>query len=219
MLEEIFEGKCPACGSSSRLDMPLCHSCLEELKIPTDFCFTCGFALTKEKHCPKCGGAMPDIDNIYSIFKYSFPIRELILSIKFKYNIRSAHFLYKLLEGRLPKLSSYDCIIAIPSHFIRRFRRFYHPTDLFASYIAHNFKIKQLHFLKRVRNTRLQATLTKLERKKNIKNAFSIKNKPNNIESVLLIDDILTTASTANEASRILREAGVKRIDLLVLSK
>lgn len=220
MLEEIFEGKCPACGSASRLNLPLCNSCIEEIEKPSEFCYECGFAFTKEKRCPICGGVLSYIDKVYTLFKYTYPIRDLILSIKFKYNIRSALYFNKLIEGNFPKgLGEYDCILSIPSHPLRKLRRFFHPADLFAKEVSKILKIKQLHFLKRVHYTRLQAELHRNERKVNIKGAFAVKNMPKNIESVLIIDDILTTGATVNEAAKTLKKAGIKRVELLVLSK
>ena len=58
------------------------------------------------------------------------------------------------------------------------------------------------------------------ERKENIKGAFKIQNLQKIIgKKILLIDDIYTTGSTANECSKTLKLAGAKNIGVLTIAK
>ena len=62
--------------------------------------------------------------------------------------------------------------------------------------------------------------LNKLERKNNIKNAYTITNKLEiKNRKILLFDDVFTTGSTTNECSRVLKENGAKKIGVLTIAK
>ena len=57
-------------------------------------------------------------------------------------------------------------------------------------------------------------------REKNIQNVYELKNgEILNNKRILLIDDIYTTGSTANECAKILQHAKPKKIDVLVVAK
>ena len=72
----------------------------------------------------------------------------------------------------------------------------------------------------RNRDTRQQTGLSKKQRLDNIKGAFSVKDKTTfDNKRVLLIDDVFTTAATANECAVTLKKAGAKSVALLTLAK
>lgn len=71
--------------------------------------------------------------------------------------------------------------------------------------------------LERNRNTSSQLGYNKKERMLNMKNAFQvIKNIP---ETVILIDDVVTTGETLNQAAKVLKEGGAKKVYALVVAK
>ena len=67
--------------------------------------------------------------------------------------------------------------------------------------------------LVRQRATVSQIGLTRPQRAENIRGAFRVQH-PENItgRSILLIDDVLTTGTTASECARVLRKAGAKTV-------
>jgi predicted amidophosphoribosyltransferase len=72
--------------------------------------------------------------------------------------------------------------------------------------------------LKKVRDTDQQSTLSARERHKNLIKAFHCKHCLDG-QHIALIDDILTTGSTANEISKILKAAGAARVDIWVCAR
>ena len=73
--------------------------------------------------------------------------------------------------------------------------------------------------LVRTKNTTPQSLLHNEERSKNIKNAFKVTdvNKVKG-KKILLVDDVMTTGSTVNECSRVLKEAGAVKVDIAVIA-
>ena len=67
----------------------------------------------------------------------------------------------------------------------------------------------------RCRDTKPMKQLNDVERKNNLRNAFQIRKNIVKYKQILLVDDIYTTGSTADEVSRILREDGVEKIYFL----
>ena len=72
--------------------------------------------------------------------------------------------------------------------------------------------------LRRIKSTNPQKKLGSRERKKNLKNAFSVAGNLEYVKRVLLIDDIYTTGNTIDEAARKLKQAGVERVYFLTIS-
>jgi predicted amidophosphoribosyltransferase len=73
-----------------------------------------------------------------------------------------------------------------------------------------------------VKRTRRQVGLTKAQRQENLQGAFRV---PQDAKArlkgkrVLLVDDVLTTGSTANAASRALLRGGAASVDVLAFAR
>jgi ComF family protein len=116
----------------------------------------------------------------------------------------------------------YDIILSVPMHLNKELERGYNQCDLIAKNISK--KISALLFSNKIltknSNTPPQSSLNRSERAKNVKQVYSV-NKHSNISSkrIILIDDIYTTGSTANECSRLLKNNGASEIIVVTLAK
>lgn len=146
--------------------------------------------------------------------------------INYKFNEQS--YLYKTIVNFLLKnkkffeiLKSYDTIIPVPISKKRRKERGYNQSELIAREIAKKVGIEyNYQCLFKTKNIVEQSKLNKEERQKNIQGVYQI-NKPQLLENkkLLLIDDIYTTGSTANECSKTLNQANPKQIGVMTLAK
>ena len=74
--------------------------------------------------------------------------------------------------------------------------------------------------LRRMRQGEPQMMLPKAERLKDIKGAFEIKNPvPLRGKAILLVDDVFTTGATANECSKVIKEAGAGSVEVFTLAR
>lgn len=202
-------------------------------------CLICG-KLTKQILCKQCKKqiyekAIFKIENnknkelyfqkhLY-IFEYKDKIRNLILDYKF--NEKS--YLYKLFSKIIIKnekicgiLKKYDIITPVPIHKKRKKQRGYNQSELIAKQIALN--IQNLKYendiLQKIKNTLPQSSLTKKQRKENVKNVYKLVNKEKiKNKKIIIFDDIYTTGSTLNAISKILKENGAKEIIVLTIAK
>jgi ComF family protein len=158
------------------------------------------------------------------IFKYEGIIRSVILNYKFHdraYIYRTfVNFLLKN-EKMVEKIKTYDTLIAIPLSNKRYKERGYNQSLLISNKISKVTGVEQEYKnLIKIKNIVEQSKLGKEERVQNIKGVYKLRN-PNELKDkkILLIDDIFTTGSTVNEASKIIKMAEPKKIGVLTIAK
>ena len=113
-----------------------------------------------------------------------------------------------------------DFLVPIPLHKSRKREREFNQAEILSQEVAREFNKKVLaDVLIRVKPTKTQTELTFQERCQNVKESFSV-TKPELIKdsNLLLIDDVLTTGATSNEAAKCLKEAGARKVLLLTLA-
>jgi ComF family protein len=151
-------------------------------------------------------------------------MRKLIHSFKYGNKTGLRHFfgqkMLLALENYGINPNDYDYLIPIPLHSARLRERGYNQSLLIAEHLCEHTQIPILpNSLVRAKNTRNQASLNGKDRWTNIRGAFKIKH-PSIVmdQSILLIDDLMTTGATISEASRILKESGAQKVDALSLA-
>ncbi len=112
-------------------------------------------------------------------------------------------------------------VVPVPLHWRRRWNRGYNQAAALARELAAGLRVRFApDLLWRVRNTPQQAQPTASARRENVKGAFAVKSGAKLTgETVLLVDDVMTTGSTAGEAARTLRAAGAARVVVGVLAR
>ena len=112
-------------------------------------------------------------------------------------------------------------VIPVPIHPLRERERGFNQSTLLARGVSEYLRLPLLtDVIERVGGARPQVELSEQERIDNAKGAFKCAhNRPLDGQRVLLVDDVLTTGSTASEASKTLREAGATRVYVLTLAR
>ncbi|MGN1319320.1 MAG: ComF family protein [Lachnospirales bacterium] len=178
-------------------------------------CEKCGKPINSIGKCQLCNDNMTCFDRGYVVYLYEGNVRDNIIKFKFKNLYSLAEFfaedMYKYALDNIEE--KYDIITCVPLHRKAQRIRGYNQSELIAKKLAKFMGYKYNRTLKKVINTKKQSSLNAKERTKNIKNAFKccydVKGK-----NILLIDDVMTTGSTLNECSRILKNAGASRVDV-----
>lgn len=218
MFDEIFYSECINCGLEIKYSEVICPHCKDLIKKVYFCCKRCGYPLSVEAEiCKNC--LSPNFyDKLYIPFLYTGILRTVLKKVKFRYNYKGYKLISELVRKNLMLKERYDIITAVPSTFLRRFRRFIHPADYISGILSEIYKIPFEHLLKRNRNTNYQWRLRRKDRFENVKNAFSPKRELFDLK-ILLVDDIMTTGATINECCKILKDAGAKKVDCYVLTK
>ncbi|GHT57248.1 hypothetical protein AGMMS50233_10420 [Endomicrobiia bacterium] len=114
-----------------------------------------------------------------------------------------------------------DFVVPVPLNILRRIKRGYNQAELLAEEISLKTNIPLLkNVLFRKKITKPQFRLSKVERSKNIKGSFFVKNYVIiKNKTILLIDDIATTSITVSSCSLALKTAGAKKVYVLTLAR
>jgi ComF family protein len=154
---------------------------------------------------------------------YSGPLREVVLRMKHQSGELLSLVMGDLLAGRLRQRHTeveFDCIVPVPMHWLRRLFRPVHVPSLLAERVSAGLAVATRRVLRFRRNVRQQSTLSPAMRRQNVRGALAVKPGYHLADArVLLIDDILTTGATADEATRCLRRAGAKTVHVAVVAR
>lgn len=182
-------------------------------------CSICSLEMTTDTPGSICGSCLkipPHFHHSTIPLEYTFPTEEIIKSLKYKQKYIYFELLGKLLLDSIYTGNSQlpECIIPVPLHPLRLFKRGFNQSGLIASYLADHLHIPCMaNCCKRIKNTQQQAGLSLKLRSKNIAGAFSVPASLN-YQHVAIVDDVVTTGSTVNEMARVLKLAGVNRVDV-----
>ncbi len=147
-------------------------------------------------------------------------MRHLITSLKFGAHYKNARLLGLLLADHLKQTAqSPDLILPIPLHKARYRQRGFNQAIEIAKTVSKELQIPlDLSSCLRHRDTPHQTALTAKQRRKNMKNAFLIVN-PVLAQHIAILDDVMTTGSTAHELASLLKKEGVGRVDVWVCAR
>lgn len=189
-LNLFFPIKCGICG---KIGLPICDKCKDTIKK-----YEINL-VSREKINTNI-----KVQKIF-IYRYDDIIRNLLINYKFNdssYLAETFAYLIKNNRNIFRILKTYDIIIPVPLHKKRLLERGYNQTEL----IAKKLEIPmEANCLIKIKNIKPQSTKNANERKVDINQSFAIKNieKLEN-KKVLILDDIYTTGSTANECIKTL---------------
>ncbi|MFW6386450.1 MAG: ComF family protein [Bacillota bacterium] len=219
---------CLNCGRT--VDHPelegLCASCLGEIEFVDNYCSVCGREIEKRKDiCTFCRQEGRKFDLARAAAVYSGSLRYLLIKLKY-YGCREfvpvlAHIL-EMYYLEYFSNSGIDYIIPVPLSTLRYTERGFNQASLLARWLSQ--KITPLYredFLIRKQETVPLFNLGGGERRAAVKGVFAVSGDKNDLKEsrVLLIDDIFTTGSTVDEASRVLKCQGrVRKVFVLTLA-
>lgn len=232
VLDLVYPPVCVACGAhceESDDAVFLCQDCLAAMPLrdgPT--CQTCAAPAPRDmpdpERCPACRDQTLYFDRGFAIGDYAGELRELILQAKQPIGEPAAMVLARLAMrrmGRQVAASRPDLVVPIPMHWRRRMTRQTNSADLIASVAAKALGVPSApRLLRRRRNTLPQIELPATGRFLNVRDAF-VQRASYHLEAahVVLVDDILTTGATCNEAAKTLKANGAARVTVVVLAR
>ncbi|MEX1096485.1 MAG: phosphoribosyltransferase family protein, partial [Planctomycetales bacterium] len=123
-------------------------------------------------------------------------------------------------HGKAPRAADAACVVPVPHHWTDRLRGRPNAAETVALVLARRLRVEFAgSILCKTRRTPAQASLTPAQRRTNLRRAFRARGRIPAGITVLLVDDILTTGTTAHEAARHLRSAGAERVLVAVLAR
>jgi len=207
----------------------ICSDCEAHIKkIVPPICSKCSKPIdynSSTNLCADCSSYENHFEASKSLFAYEGLIKKGIYNFKYYNKPYFGKFFGNCIINYMRKTNymNFDYIVSVPLHMTKMRTRGYNQSELLAKYISNKLSIPYADALKRTKITLKQSTQTKEERRKNLKNAFAIKENSitNSIKnsSVLLVDDVYTTGSTADECSKALLDFGVEKVFVITIAR
>ena len=174
--------------------------------------------------CPLCKSKIKrvkDNDKVISYGYYNGILKKLILEFKYNKNFVAGSILVEFLCEIIKKNNlDVDYIVFIPSSKKSMKDWGFNQCEYLAKEINKQLNISICKDIIKNKNIKEQKLLSREERYKNIKDAFSlISDKNIRNKRLLLIDDVMTTGATLYECEKMLIKNGALSIKMLTVAK
>ena len=212
----------PSCGGCGKSYTRWCVSCQDQVqRIHEIVCDACGKPLTTPGKCPDCLTTPPPYMALRSWAKYSGPVREAILNLKYKGDISLGEVLSRPLIELVNQMSwRFDLVTPVPISLARKKARGYNQASILALPIALGCALTyQPSSLVKVKNTPSQVGLTAAQRRENVRQAFQARPEIVRGRSVLVVDDVTTSGATMLACAEALLRAGALQVYGLTLAR
>ncbi len=177
--------------------------------------------------CERCLGQIEQVQNSatgpFSYGRYEGVLKNMIHLFKYQNKFALASPLAKLLLDVIP--SNVEGIVPVPLHLKKLQERKYNPSAHLGRELSHELSKTirvpvYLDVLKKTVSTPSQTELSQTERQKNVLGVFGVAQE-HKIKGrhILLLDDVYTTGATAEECSRVLKQAGASQISVVTLAR
>ncbi|WP_290905751.1 ComF family protein [Aquabacterium sp.] len=175
-------------------------------------------------HCPHCEDPSPEFDRAIVALDYVPPWRHLITQFKFgQWPALGTPLSAMLAQAVRQQPHPVDLVLPVPVSAERLRERGYNQAWVLARHTARSLRLpSRPDVLLRVTQHRRLKDLDLAERRRAIQGAFSLTARGAQAvagKRVALVDDVLTTGATLDEASLVLREAGALGVSVWVLAR
>lgn len=202
-----------------------CRDCLAAMvPLQPGHCRCCvqPFQSTISNHlCGTCLKRPPSFSIVHAAGLYQGSLKEAVHKLKYRNQLTLAKPLGQLLGKSVAAAESFapDLIIPVPLHPSRLRQRGYNQALEVARPIAQQLAAPLVTtLLQRSRNTPQQQGLSAIERRSNLRNAFTLSSEAQALR-ILLVDDVMTTGETVRECCRTLLAGGANEVQVAVVGR
>ena len=220
----LWPARCALCSQPGQPGLDLCQGCEADFPLNDNACEHCAEPLPRELTPPVlCGACLrrpPAFDACFAPFRYAFPVDRLIQGLKYRRELCYGRVLGQLLARHLSHRGTRpDIVIPVPLGLRRYRERGFNQARELALPTCNSMRLSlRSDLVVRHRETREQAGLDRTERRKNTRKAFALV-APLHARHVAIVDDVVTTGSTVNELSKLLRTAGAEWIEVWAIAR
>ncbi|MBA3581396.1 MAG: ComF family protein [Gammaproteobacteria bacterium] len=219
-----WPGHCVFCGQTSDTARDCCAACAQDLPLLQNACTACALPLNgpfaSGVLCGACQKKHPIFDSAHAAWIYEEPVRSAIHRFKYDKQLAMGRALSELWLQQCTSISyqNIDALIPVPLHHSRERPRGFNQAALIAYDLAKHWRLPVLRAsCQRIKATTEQKDLSAKQRRSNVRGAFKIKGVIP--KRVAIVDDVMTSGSTANELARVLKRAGAQHVEVWALAR
>lgn len=206
---------CALCGLRAAGPLDLCDGCADELPWLGNHCACCALPLPRPGLCGGCLQRPPPFVRCVAPLRYEPPVDHLITRFKYGGEASAGQLLSRLLLYALDSAGSEaELLVPMPLHWRRRWQRGFNQAAQLADLAGRGLQLPvATTALQRLRPTAPQQGLAAADRRRNLCGAFRATAQVAG-RRIALVDDVVTTASSASEATRALLAAGAVSVEV-----
>jgi len=229
-LDLIYPPSCIACRRATAESGVLCAACWASIRfIERPYCERLGTPFAQDFGqaliSPQAMADPPAFNRARAVARFEDgPARDLVHRLKYGDRIELAKPMGRwMARAGAEVLKEADVLVPVPLHMSKLAARRFNQAMVLAQEIGREAKLPvEACALERVKATRPQVGLTKVQRAENVQGAFKVGEAGKLLlhnRRVVLIDDVLTSGSTLNAATRALLRGGAASVDVLVFAR
>ena len=219
LLDFALPPRCAGCGLIVDEVHSFCPDCWTQVEfLGEGGCSTCGMPLeaTDAEECGVCIAQPPRIQRTRSAVAYDDMSRSVAIRLKYGRKVALARTMARYMAP-LVRSDAEKILVPVPLHRGRLWQRGFNQSALVARELAKaTGHPADPYLLRRVKRTPALKGMSLRQRQKIVAGAFKVE-PASDLEgrTVVLVDDVLTTGSTANACAKALQKAGAKRVELV----
>jgi ComF family protein len=220
VVDFALPARCGGCGTIVDEVDSFCSDCWSKLQfLGHGGCHRCGVPLeaTDAETCGACLARPPRLDRIRAAVAYDDISRSIALRLKYGRKVALAKTMSRYMHPLIGGLGPEAVLVPVPLHRTRLWNRGFNQSVVVARELSRRTGIEMVvDALVRTRATPPLKGLSVRQRRRTVAGAFRANPEAELAgRTVVLVDDVLTTGSTANACARILRKAGAARVEMI----
>lgn len=219
LLDFALPPRCASCGTITDQLHSFCTDCWKKIEFLGDAgCGTCGLPLegTDIGQCAACLAQPPRIERTRAAVAYDEVTRGLAIRLKYGRKIALARTMARYMAPLVSRDCADPLIVPVPLHRSRLWWRGFNQAGIVARELSRRTCIGHSPFaLRRIKRTPSLRGLSASQRRRAVAGAFAAERSIVEGKTIILIDDVLTTGSTAEGCARALKKAGAARVELI----